>query len=108
MHRGPPSNRRPFVGHESLEDDNASMESDLKSKVSALKSISINIGAEAREHYKLLQAADDQMDATGGLLGTTSKHVMKILGISRRQSYYFIYLILFILFIAFILWLKIR
>ncbi|CAB4055501.1 unnamed protein product [Lepeophtheirus salmonis] len=109
MHRGPSgTSRRPFVGHESLEDDNSSLELDLKKKVDALKSISINIGAEAREHYRLLQAADDEMDSTNSLLSSTSNHVMKILGISRRHSYYFIYLVLFILFITFILWLKIR
>jgi hypothetical protein len=42
-----------FLGHESLEERNQEMEGELKGKISALKSLSIDIGMEVREQNRL-------------------------------------------------------
>ncbi len=43
-----------FLGHESLEERNQEMEGELKGKISALKSLSIDIGMEVREQNRYL------------------------------------------------------
>jgi blocked early in transport 1 len=41
-----------FLGHESIEDRNQELEGELKGKISALKSLSIDIGMEVREQNR--------------------------------------------------------
>ena len=50
--RGYPGAGSGFLGHESLEDRNQELEGELKGKISALKSLSIDIGMEVREQNK--------------------------------------------------------
>jgi hypothetical protein len=45
-----------FLGHESLEERNQEMEGELKGKISALKSLSIDIGMEVREQNRLAKS----------------------------------------------------
>jgi hypothetical protein len=44
-----------FLGHESLEERNQELEGELKGKISALKSLSIDIGMEVREQNRYLE-----------------------------------------------------
>jgi IS30 family transposase len=45
---------------------NSAREEELRSKVSALKSLTIDIGTEVREHNRLLKDVDDDFDSTAG------------------------------------------
>ena len=65
--QGPPA----FMGNETLEDQNEEMEGELKGKVSALKSLSINIGLELKEQDKLLRDMDDGFDSTSSVIKNT-------------------------------------
>lgn len=92
-------------GHEQLEDQNTAAEGELRDKVGLLKSLAIDIGAEVKEHNKLLNEADDTFDNVGGLLGATIGNVRKLAKSGYR--YYILYLFLFIIFVFFVLWIYI-
>ena len=90
------------MGHESIEDQNNATEEELKGKIGALKSLSIDIGAEVREHNKLLRDMDDGFDANAGLL---QQSMSKVLHMARSGSrYHMLYLFLFCLFVFIVLW----
>lgn len=93
---------RGFAGHESLEEDNAHREDELKGKITALKSLSIDIGSEVREHNRYLRDVDDTFDSTSGLLGKSINNVLKLARSGSR--YHLFYLFLFCLFVFFVLW----
>ena len=107
MYRGRPAgNQGPYyMGHESLEDQNNANEEDLKGKIGALKSLSIDIGAEVREHNKLLRDMDDGFDSNAGLLQQSMSKVMQMAKSSSR--YHMLYLFLFCLFVFMVLWMYI-
>jgi blocked-early-in-transport protein 1 len=92
-------------GHEQLEEQNTAQEGELRDKVGLLKSLAIDIGAEVKEHNKLLNEADDTFDNVGGLLGATIGNVKKLAKSGYR--YYILYLFLFTLFVFFVLWMYI-
>lgn len=88
--------------HDYLEEQNNDREEELKGKVSALKSLSIDIGAEVREHNRLLKDVDDDFDSTSGLLGKSISKVLQLAKSSHR--YYFLYLFFFCIFVFLVLW----
>jgi blocked-early-in-transport protein 1 len=90
------------VGNEHLEDENSQAETELRSKVSALKSLSIDIGTEVREHNRLLKDVDDEFDSTFGHLQNNIQKVLKLVKSGNR--YHMVYLFLFCLFVFFVLW----
>ena len=90
------------LGHEHLEEENEAAESELRSKVSALKSLSIDIGTEVREQNRLLKDVDDEFDSTLGQLQHNIGRVLKLVKSGNR--YYLFYLFLFCLFVFFVLW----
>lgn len=92
-------------GHEHVEEQNTVAEGELRDKVGLLKSLAIDIGAEVKEHNKLLNEADDTFDNVGGLLGATIGNVRKLAKSGYR--YYILYLFLFIIFVFLVLWLYI-
>ncbi len=92
-------------GHEHLEEENNQAEEELRSKVSALKSLSIDIGTEVREHNRLLKDTDNEFDSAGALLQNSMKRVQTLLKSGNR--YHFFYLFLFCLFVFFVLWWRI-
>ena len=49
-----------------LAQQNSELEEELRGKVSALKSLTIDIGTEVREHNRLLKDVDDDFDSTLG------------------------------------------
>ena len=90
------------IGHEHLEEDNEAAETELRSKVNALKSLSIDIGTEVREQNKLLKDVDDEFDSTFGQLQHNIQRVLKLVKSGNR--YHMFYLFLFCLFVFFVLW----
>lgn len=102
---GVPSPNFGFGGHEHLEEQNNEAEGELRDKVGLLKSLAIDIGAEVKEHNKLLNEADDAFDSVGGLLGKTIGNVGKLLKSGSRH--HMLYLFFFVIFVFFILWMYI-
>ena len=90
------------IGHEHLEEDNEHAESELASKITGLKSLSIQIGEEVREHNRLLKDVDDEFDSTFGQLQHNIQRVIKL--VKSGSRYYMFYLFLFILFVVFVIW----
>merc|ERR1712226_1205705 len=99
---GYPSGQGGFRGNESLEDQNEVMEGELKGKVSALKSLSINIGVELEEQKKLLNSMDDGFDSASSIFTNTIGKVGKLL--KSHSNYHIYYLLLFCLFVFLVLW----
>lgn len=91
-----------YLGHESLEDQNDANEEELKGKIGALKSLSIDIGTEVREHNKLLRDLDDGFDSNAGLLQQSMSRVLRMAKSGSR--YHMFYLFLFCLFVFMVLW----
>ncbi|GAB6022092.1 protein transport protein bet1 [Chamberlinius hualienensis] len=75
-------------------------------KVSAVKSLSIDIGHEIREQKKLLDDMDNDFDRTGGFLNATVDRVGRMLKAGYNR--YIFYLILFSLFVFFCIWVIVR
>ncbi|KAJ8298899.1 hypothetical protein KUTeg_022959 [Tegillarca granosa] len=89
-----------------LEEENQRLEDELSGKVKALKSLSIDIGDEVREHNKLLGEMDNQFDSSGGLLQSSMN---RLLAISKSGGHKFIfYMLLFALFVFFMCWVIVR
>lgn len=82
------------------------LESELKGKVSALKSLTIDIGHEVRYQNSMLKDMDDEFDSAGGLLGNSMKRVMRMARSGHNR--YILYLLLFSLFVFFVIWLMMR
>jgi len=94
------------MGNESMEEDNSQMEGELKGKINALKSISINIGVEVREQNRLLNEMDDGFDNTASIFNNTIGKLVKLA--KNRPHMYIYYLLLFSAFVFIILWFYIR
>jgi hypothetical protein len=58
-----------FLGHESLEERNQEMEGELKGKISALKSLSIDIGMEVREQNRYRTIPSQKNQCCGSVSG---------------------------------------
>ena len=100
----PPSSSYPqFQGHETAEEQNSVAEDELRQKIGALKSLSIDIGAEVREHNRLLRDVDDGFDSAQGMLGNAMGKVMALARSGNRH--HMLYLFLFCLFVFVVLWL---
>lgn len=99
------NNRYPnqqVYGHEHVEEENSKAEDELKGKIGALKSLSIDIGAEVREHNRLLKDVDDGFDST---LANLTNSIGKVLRLAKSGSrYHMFYVFLFCLFVFFVLW----
>ena len=104
--RVPGYTQGPVMGHESLEDQNEQMESDMKDKVSQLKSLSINIGMELKDQRTLLDDMDDGFNSTSSIITNTIGKVGKLL--KSHSNYHIHYLLLFCLFVFLVLWFYIR
>lgn len=94
------------MGHESIEETNQEMEGELKGKINALKSLSINIGVEVREQNRLLNEMDDGFDSTASMFSNTIGKLVKLA--KNRPHFYIYYLLIFCFFVFLVLWLYIR
>jgi len=89
-----------------IEEENESMASLLSDKVKTLKSLSIDIGNEAREQNKFLKSLDDDFDKGGGFLQSTMSRVTAMA--KAGHNCYILYLLLFAMFVFFICWFIIK
>ncbi|XP_057669370.1 BET1 homolog [Diorhabda carinulata] len=89
-----------------IEDENDRVTSELQEKIGVLKSLSIDIGNEVKYQDKLLRDIDDDMDRTGGFLGTTMSKVLKLS--KGSHNYYILYLFVFSIIVFFILYLVLK
>jgi blocked-early-in-transport protein 1 len=95
-----------FMGHETLEESNQQQEGELKGKIGALKSLSINIGVEVREQNRLLNEMDDGFDSTASMFSNTIGKLSRL--VKNRPRFYIYYLLFFCLFVFLVLWFYIR
>lgn len=91
---------------DALEEANEQMTSELKDKIGALKSLSIDIGNEVKYQDKLLRDMDNDFERTGGFLGNTINRVIR-LG-KGSHNYYIFYLFLFSILVFFILYIILK
>ncbi|KAK3795979.1 hypothetical protein RRG08_042972 [Elysia crispata] len=89
-----------------LEEENQQQEDELKGKVKALKSLSIDIGFEVKEQNKMLTKMDDDFESSGGLLGKTMGRLKAITNAGHWKLW--LYIALFALFVFFMCWVIIR
>lgn len=89
-------------GYSACEEENERLTESLRSKVTAIKSLSIEIGHEVKTQNKLLSEMDSQFDSTTGFLGKTMGK-LKILS-RGSQTKLLCYMMLFSLFVFFIIY----
>uniref|UniRef100_A0A7N5JU25 BET1 homolog n=1 Tax=Ailuropoda melanoleuca TaxID=9646 RepID=A0A7N5JU25_AILME len=89
-------------GYSACEEENERLTESLRSKVTAIKSLSIEIGHEVKHQNKLLAEMDSQFDSTTGFLGKT----MGKLKILSRGSHtkLLCYMMLFSLFVFLVIY----
>ncbi|XP_058517374.1 BET1 homolog [Ochotona princeps] len=86
-------------GYSACEEDKERLSESLRSKVSAIKSLSVEMDHEVKHQNKLLAEMDSQFDSTTGILGKT---VGKLKILSRgSQTKLLCYMTLFPFFVFF-------
>lgn len=92
----------PNSGYSACEEENERLTESLRNKVTAIKSLSIEIGHEVKHQNKLLAEMDSQFDSTTGFLGKT---MGKLKLLSRgSQTKLLCYMMLFSLFVFFVIY----
>lgn len=89
-----------------IEEQNEELTDALGDKVHILKSLTIDLGNEVKEHNKFLNSLDEDFERTGGFLNKTINRVVR-LG-KGSHNYYILYLLLFSFVIFFVIWILIR
>ncbi|XP_062606444.1 BET1 homolog [Saccostrea cucullata] len=89
-----------------LESENDRQEQELSSKVSALKSLTIDIGNEVREHNKFLKEMDEDYDKSGNLLQFSMGRLKAITKAGGPKLW--CYMFTFCLFVFFLIWVIVR
>ncbi|XP_068603479.1 BET1 homolog [Brachionichthys hirsutus] len=89
-------------GYSVYEEENEHLQEGLRAKVTALKSLSIDIGTEVKCQNKMLNEMDTDFESSGGLLGATIGRVKQL---SRgSQSKLLCYMLLFCFVVFFVLY----
>jgi len=89
-----------------LEDENKRLEEEMKGKVKALKSLSIDIGTEVREQNKFLNEMDSDFDSSSGLLGKTMGRLKALTNAGHWKLW--LYVAAFAFFVFFMCWVIVR
>lgn len=89
-------------GYNACEEENDRLTESLRNKVTAIKSLSIEIGHEVKHQNKLLADMDSQFDSTTGFLGKTMGK-LKILS-RGSQTKLLCYMMMFSLFVFFVIY----
>ncbi|XP_059171265.1 BET1 homolog [Physella acuta] len=89
-----------------LEEENEQLENELKGKVKALKSLTIDIGNEVREQNKWLSQVDEDLESSGGLLSKTMGRLKSITNAGHWKIW--LYVLLFAFFVFFMCWVIVR
>jgi len=76
----------------------------ISSKTSFLKTIALDMEQEAKDHHRLLDGLDGDMDGTSGLLGGTLNRVNLMMSSGRGNRKVLCYVILAFMFLAFLLY----
>lgn len=92
--------------HNALEDENERMTEELKDKIHALKSLSIDIGTEVKYQDKELRSMDDDFERTSGSLSGSVARVLRLA--KAGHNYYILYLFLFSIAVFFVLWIVLK
>ncbi|XP_014273396.1 BET1 homolog isoform X2 [Halyomorpha halys] len=90
----------------SLEEENDQMTNKLKDKITALKHLSIDIGAEVKYQDKMLHGMSEDFDRTGGFLGNTMNRVLRLT--KGSHNYYILYLFIFSIVVFFVLYIVLK
>ncbi|KAK2147710.1 hypothetical protein LSH36_540g01076 [Paralvinella palmiformis] len=95
-----------YQGNQLVEEENDEMTQGLSDKVKTLKSLTIDIGTEVKEHNRFLAQMETDFENTGGFLGSTMKRVQAMA--RAGHNCYIWYLLLFSLFVFFVIWLLVK
>ncbi|ETN64339.1 hypothetical protein AND_003927 [Anopheles darlingi] len=104
QHQPGPSGQQ--ASGDALEEENERMAEELKGKIGALKSLTIDIGNEVRYQDRLLRGMDEDMDRTGGFMSNTIGRVVR-LGKGGHRNY-MCYMFLFVLAVFFLLYIVLK
>lgn len=96
----------PSSSHDALEEENERMAEELKGKIGALKTLTIDIGNEVKYQDRLLAGMDDDMESTTGVLKNTMGRVLR-LGKGGHRNY-MCYMFLFVLAILLLLYVVLK
>ncbi|KAJ8669855.1 hypothetical protein QAD02_001114 [Eretmocerus hayati] len=96
----------PTSSSHSLEEENDGMAEELRGKIQALKSLSIDIGSEVKFQNGILHDMDDDFERTNSTLFGSMSRVLRLA--KGRHNYYTVYLFLFALVVFFTLWIFIK
>uniref|UniRef100_A0A8D0GAU5 BET1 homolog n=1 Tax=Sphenodon punctatus TaxID=8508 RepID=A0A8D0GAU5_SPHPU len=89
-------------GYSVHEEQNERLAESLRTKVTAIKSLTIEIGTEVKHQNKILSEMDTDFDTTGGFIGATMGRLKTL---SRgSQTKLFCYMMLFALFVFFVIY----
>ncbi|ESO90284.1 hypothetical protein LOTGIDRAFT_217988 [Lottia gigantea] len=89
-----------------LDDESQKIEDQLSSKVSTLRSLTIDIGNEVRSQNKMLLDMDNDFDKSGGLL---SSSMSRLKAIAKAGGHKFIcYILMFALFVFFVCYMIVK
>lgn len=88
-----------FVGNDYLVDG-------LRSKVTVLKSLTLDMGDEIKSQNRLLGEMDNEFDTTWGFLSSSMVRVKKLASSGHNRLY--VYLMFFSLFVFFFIYMIIR
>uniref|UniRef100_T1IH28 BET1 homolog n=1 Tax=Strigamia maritima TaxID=126957 RepID=T1IH28_STRMM len=89
-----------------VEQENEQMVEGLKHKITALKSLSIDIGNEVRTQNQMLSDMDNDFDTGSGFLNSTMGRLHRMTKAGHNR--YILYLILFSLFVFFIIYILMK
>jgi len=76
----------------------------IASKTSFLKTVALDMESEAKDHHRLLDGLDGDMDSTSGFLGGTLGRVNQMVNSGRGNRKIMCYVILGVIIFAFILY----
>ncbi|XP_015593889.1 BET1 homolog isoform X2 [Cephus cinctus] len=96
----------PTTSHDGLDQENERMADELKDKIHALKSLSIDIGTEVKYQDKMLRGMDEDFERTSGSLTSSVARVIRMA--KAGHNYYILYLLLFSIAVFFILWIVLK
>ncbi|EEB20438.1 conserved hypothetical protein [Pediculus humanus corporis] len=89
-----------------IEEQNEELTEALGDKVHMLKSLTIDLGHEVKEHNKFLSGLEEDFERSGGFLSKTINRVVR-LG-KGSHNYYILYLLLFSFIVFLIIWVLMR
>ncbi|KAM9098848.1 BET1 homolog [Sarcophilus harrisii] len=89
-------------GYSSFEEENDRLTESLRTKVTAIKSLSIEIGHEVKHQNKMLAEMDSEFDSTTGFLSQTMGR-LKVLS-RGSQAKLLAYMVLFSFFVFFVIY----